>query len=455
VALLILIMMQYWGGTASPGPFFVLGVAALSGLLLIFGLALWWLFASPLPAGPAAVRPAASAELRQLVAILVVISGLLFITGGVWDEIWHRQYGIGEVLNDFFWRPHQMIYGSMGLTALFALAGLFLGLRGQGDLRRRFRAEPFMGFLGVAAAYLSLSGPSDLVWHQAYGLDITAWSLPHMMFAVGFGLVFISAVALQLSVLPRARAWRGLRGLQFEEGLIIVMLAIMMIVVMQIGVTEWESFRPVTGFGFEGDLFVQAFLSRPEWLYPVALILITVFNGSLAIRALRRAGAATLTALLVLGYRVIVLTAFDLWGSPIRMTVVSQLAILSTALALDLWYALRLKQAETTVTLLGGALAALVGFLAGGLPVIPLFIQYPRISAETLPGILVMGLAVALWSAWVGARLAGWLNHLAVQRETEAAAATAGLRVRWVGAGVLVALVLFTAYFVATAQPPV
>jgi hypothetical protein len=42
VGLIILVAMTHWGRTAHPGPLFWFGVAALTGLLLGFGLLPWW-----------------------------------------------------------------------------------------------------------------------------------------------------------------------------------------------------------------------------------------------------------------------------------------------------------------------------------------------------------------------------------------------------------------------------
>lgn len=46
----LLILLVQWGGTARPGPLFVLGVAVLSSLMLAFAGLVWWLYLSPMPA---------------------------------------------------------------------------------------------------------------------------------------------------------------------------------------------------------------------------------------------------------------------------------------------------------------------------------------------------------------------------------------------------------------------
>jgi len=203
VALTLLVAVGYWGGAVKTGPLFVAGLVVLSIMILAFGLLTWWLYFSPMPPTRFTALPASIPAVRQIVGVLVVISTMLVVVGAFWDEVWHRSYGSGVVLNDFFWRPHQLIYGSMGLTSFFAVGGLLNALRGRGNIRQRFRAEPIIGLLALAAFYLSASGPSDLVWHQIYGLDITAWSLPHLFLTTGSVFVSLAAIALHLSLLPR------------------------------------------------------------------------------------------------------------------------------------------------------------------------------------------------------------------------------------------------------------
>jgi hypothetical protein len=451
-ALLALLLMVRWGGTARPGPLFWLGVAVLASTLLIFGGLVWWLFLSPLSTGGPPILPRSSLNARQIVSALVTLAGLMFITGTFWDEVWHRQYGIGAVLNDFFWPPHMLFYGSMGLMALFALGGLFFALRGTGGLRQRFRAEPLIGFLGLAAAYLAFSAPSDLVWHEIYGLDITAWSLPHLLFGVGNTLVMLSATMLQASLTPR-RDWRGLGRLRLEEVLMLMIIGIMTTFMIQVMITEWDGLRSLqTRAGLEGDRFLDAFWSRPEWLYPAMTVAIAAFVGQLTLHVTRRAGAATLVALFVLGFRALGFTLTGIWGSPIHMTVTSQLLIVPPALALDLWYAARLRNAEGNLTLVGGNLVLAAAFMLLSLPIIPLFLLYPRIIAETVPMMVLMGVLLALWSGWVGARLGGWVYNFAPRVET---AETVNMRAIWIGVGALAFFVIAVAVYIVTAPPPV
>ncbi len=99
----LLFALAYWGGAARIDALFFVGVVALSGILVAFAALTWWLYLSPLPQ-PEAGRMGLAFKpvVRQVVGLLAVISGLLFITGGVWDETWHKLYGVGGPVNDFF-----------------------------------------------------------------------------------------------------------------------------------------------------------------------------------------------------------------------------------------------------------------------------------------------------------------------------------------------------------------
>lgn len=446
--LLILGLLAYWGGAARTGPLFIAGIFVLSALIVAAGYVAWWLFLSPLPVArqAPAIR---STELRQYVALLAIVSGLLLLTGAFWDEIWHRIYGVGAAVDDFLWRPHLMIYGSMGINSLFAAGALLIALRGNGDIRRRFRAEPLVGLLGLASAYLALSGPSDLLWHQIYGLDISAWSLPHLMLSGGSALVMLLAVAILLSLMPR-REWRGPRGLNAYELLAILAIAIGTMLVTVILVSEWEGLTAIGGPDLNGGA-KRAFWARPEWMYPVVVATLGVLAGTIAIHALRRAGAATLVMLTILGLRALYFTAFDLWSDSLGMSFTSQLLMLPPAIALDLWYALRLRRAESAGTVIGGSVLAGVVFLAVALPAIPLMQIYPRINATTVASIVPLTLLMALWSGWVGARAAAWFGGL--DRQVSVLAPLRG-RPAGVGVGVLGGLVIFTVFFIVTATPP-
>ncbi len=155
----------------------------LGTLVLAFAFAGWWLFASPVANVTRPVAPSPRVlRTRRILSGLIAFSGASFVVGTRWDELWHRMYG--GFGNDFLWPPHLLLYGALALGGVFAGIGRAYARRGEGGLRERFRAEPLMGLLGLLAAYQICSIPSDALWHAIIGLDLSAWSLPHLLLMV-------------------------------------------------------------------------------------------------------------------------------------------------------------------------------------------------------------------------------------------------------------------------------
>lgn len=442
----LLIGMAFYGGTARPGPLFNLGVVLFTGALLAFFGLVWWLYFSPLPPAKVAAPPGMLAQ-RQVLAILVAVTGLAFCTGTFWDEIWHRLYGVGETVADFWWRPHIMMYASMGLMALFALGGFVLLLGQQGGWRMRFRSASWLGMLGLTSAYLVISAPIDELWHRIYGLDITAWSLPHIMFAVGTTLVMLAGVALQVSIMP-SRTWATAPRPGLGEALVLFMLMVAELLTLQITITEWEVFRPLLGSGPAEDAFTLAFLSRPEWMYPTAVLGVTTFFSHVAVLATRRPGSATALALGVWAFRWSMVAFFGLPTE--RFPIVAHVLIIAPALALDVWYAARRAHADTNGMRLLGPVLMTLAFGVVSLPLLSQWLDYPRVTTDTVPLMALAGLLMAWWSAWLG-NTAGEALH-AIPRES---ATVVQPRLVWVGVGALAAYAVLSLAFILTASPPV
>jgi hypothetical protein len=403
-AVLVLAALSAWGGSARPGPLLAIGIALMTGSIAVFALLTWWLFLSPLAAAPGRRAQPTSATHVQLVAVFAAIGGLGTQVAAFWDDDWHRRFG--GFGNDFLWPPHLLIYLSLGFIATCGIGSLVLTLRGRGGVRRRFRAMPAVSITGLVATFMVVLLPSDAIWHQIYGLDITAWSPPHLLAAVNFSLVLLAAAGAQLSLLPSA-SWRMLRGLSRQELAALVILALATLELLQIGLTEWDGQDVLQRTGGPG--FAAAFAARPGWLYPVVVASIALFVGQLSIWSLRRAGVATLVAVAVLGFRVAALATFDAWAPDIGMGFVSQLLLLPALVVLDVWYILRLKRAQTLTSLVGGCA------LAGGVCILTavaagwIWMPSPHIGLDALPVALGVGVVLSIAAGNAGARLGGWL----------------------------------------------
>ncbi len=138
-----------------------------------------------------------------------VLSGLIMLLvaliGFYWDVAWHVDNGRDDQL---FTPSHVMILvGLGGLIYASAIAVLFatlekadVGLR-VGPVRIPWSAVLLstLGVGGVAAF------PLDAMWHDAYGIDVTLWSPPHIQLIAAGSLATI-ALWLMVSEGRRARA---------------------------------------------------------------------------------------------------------------------------------------------------------------------------------------------------------------------------------------------------------
>jgi hypothetical protein len=447
----VLLLMVHWGGNATTGPLLIAGISALVAMIVLFAWLIYWFYLSPMPHKQLALSTP-SATVRQVLATGVTVMGLLFIIGGFWDEVWHRVYGVGEVIDDFWWPPHIMIYVSVGLNACFALGGMaFIMLRGKGTMRQRFRREPLLGLLTLAGGFQVLTTPLDPLWHELYGLDLTAWSLPHLILGIGLVAVMLVGASIQRSLIA-AGEWRGLQGFTLQEVVMTILFTLSVILLCQFGTTEWESIEAI---GSRTD----PFFARPEWLYPVVIATIAAFIGMTALYHFRRVGIVTVIFGLALLARVVLLVSFDALAEPASMSFKANVFLMVPAIALDLWYAYRLRQGlvEATRTPLWGSLLMAGVMLGVLLPVISQVMLYPRVNSSTLPGMIGFSLLMAVVAGWAGWQIGQWLlrqGQGAVPVHTHAESTNFNQIIRW-GAAALAMVIMVVAYFIATARPPV
>lgn len=403
---------------------FWIGVIVLFAMLGAFGLATWHLLFRPVPAGQAVAEQPIMAAHRQALALLLGMGGVSIIVGTFWDEVWHRQYGIpfGE---DFFWRPHLLMYFGFLAAIGLAFAGLYIiGRRGRGNIQQRFRANPVIGLLILIGALLTYVLPADPIWHAIYGEDLTAWSVPHLVLIASFVLILLLAAAIHMSAQPR-REWASLRRLRLVDMLPLLMFATTSLMWNQFFIVEWDA----------GADFV---LNRPEWLLPVLIVSGAAFIGVMANHALRTYGAATLSGLLALILR---FALIQLFGVEKMMFVNAWLLALPSMILIDLWYAYR-----------PGA-----RFGAGGAPAVGMVVMlltsyqqfYPLYFVTNLPVAFGMVLIVSLAASLVGAALGDYFAE-----GNKQAGEAAGSRAALMSLGVVGATLIFVVVFVATATPP-
>ena len=379
------------------------GWIALGTLVVAFLAIGWWLLFAPLPTRTRVPHVRSAPRARHLVATLVLISGALFTIGARWDELWHRIYGgFGE---DFLWPPHLLMYAGLGLNLAFALAGLAVasGVRGgdtstasRGTFREQFRAEPAIALLGLTAAFQMASIPSDLIWHQIIGPDLTAWSLPHVLLAATTTAVLMAGVALS-----RARAFElGWRA----DALTIGILATSQLALLQVGTTEWD--WSTTADRAAGGLLAD----RPAWAYPVITVVVGIAHSVIARMVTGRIGAASAVA----AVGVMVQAATVVVGrvqAPPGPSIVTAMAVAYGAVAMDLWWRYRGRDAAGAGSALGLARLSMPDLVAG--------------TGAWLAGFSVLGLAGVSRQAGIAPDDSG--TWLAVFVTTMAGAAIAAL----------------------------
>ena len=338
-----------------------------SGLAIgVLAFLAWWLYLSPMkdpgredssdnPHSRKAIST--SPRLSKVLALLVGIGALLICIGGYWDLSEHVVTGIVPGGEDFLWPPHLMIYAGFLVAFLVAIGGLSAlaipNLRvGVRDPRRWVRRSPYVGAIVLVAGYGLFSIPGDAIWHELYGIDLTAWSPPHVFIAMSSASLPMFAVGLLAGggnmVRPSRRGVEGqsrrhlLSRFAFAEKLTrrspegkrpradwrsfvnLFYLAIALCLVLIIGTTEWEMGK-VDGYVAQ----------RPVWLYPTIIGVSSFFLAVLARRVAPGPWSATAFALFYFGLRIATTSFADMVsGATPRLTLVFILG----AVLLDLTY---------------------------------------------------------------------------------------------------------------------
>src|SRR5262249_38837828 len=151
-------------------------------------------------------------------------------------------------------------------AAVFAAFGLSIALlRHTGSIRRRIRSEPAMSLLGLVSLYEVSSLPSDQIWHMIYGLDIHAWSLPHLFIFGAASFMFLMACALLMSD-RRDTQCESIRHVEARGLPVVVLVSLATWIALIIGVVEYEwRFKPGVA---HASAEAHTFAGRPGWAYP-------------------------------------------------------------------------------------------------------------------------------------------------------------------------------------------
>lgn len=365
-------------------------------------LSIWWLYLSPVRTrlgAPAALSP----RLAFGLAALLGFSAVQLTAGAFWDGSLHILTGVIPAGADFLWPPHLMIYSSFLISLIVALGALALVAlpawrAGERDPRLWVRRSPYLGAVMVASLYSLTSVPADALWHALYGIDLTAWSPPHVMIIVSMGTVLLCAVGVLVQVRP-AR----LGGVDFA---VPALLSLGLNVIFIVGTIEWEL------WGGGPSRLVQ---SNPIWVYPLV-------GGALAFAVLvlakqlsRWRWSATLTALGFFALRAALAFALNVTHNVVPY--LPPIFVLG-ALLLDLlpWERVSPPLARRA----GMALAFTAGYAALALPVLAVRENLPPFA----PGDFVIASLAVLLAALVIAPAMQWVSGVMLGQPTPPAASS-------------------------------
>src|SRR5215813_8466367 len=150
----------------------------------------------------------------------VLFGSTSIIVGLIWDICWHRTIG-----RDTFWSPpHMAIYVGGLVAGLASAAAIFRTSFGNGgETGKDVRVLGFRGPLGAffccwGAGAMLTSAPFDDWWHNAYGLDVTILSPPHMVLALGIMIIQVGAMITAVAHQNRSES-EGELGRAVRSGL--------------------------------------------------------------------------------------------------------------------------------------------------------------------------------------------------------------------------------------------
>src|ERR1700675_4012259 len=131
--------------------------------------------------------------------------------GAHWDVSWHRSIG-----RDTFWTPAHLAIYLCGVLSGISCGYLILSTtfgKSPGAANLRAASVNIWGFRGPLGAFIAAwggfamltSAPFDDWWHNAYGLDVTILSPPHVLLMSGSSAIDIGTLILIGGAMNRAQ----------------------------------------------------------------------------------------------------------------------------------------------------------------------------------------------------------------------------------------------------------
>lgn len=228
-------------------------------------------------------------KFSMIVLIFASIGCFMQIGGGNWDVTSHLLL----IPESFFTPPHALLYAGIGILSISSIMGCVILMK-YSELKRSGMTISFK-LLIIGSALSIISGPSDFIWHETFGVD-GFLSPTHLMLITGM-LINTSAVVIGLVRLNSVVK----TGTLFKLGRIFfvpAMIALWLNLISYVYIFA----LPISN----GELF--NFNLNPIAESLIALVLLPLINSALFLFILRSTHTLGIASVIAAG--VILLTAF-------------------------------------------------------------------------------------------------------------------------------------------------
>jgi hypothetical protein len=222
-----------------------------------------------------------------------VLAFALKHTGASWDVAWHFRY-----LRDDLIPPH--ILNLSGNAIVLAL--ICFQFRSGLAVESRGFLITLTGFILFVVAI-----PLDLLNHRLFGLDVTIWSAPHLMFFFGSTIALVGLLRMWLCLAAPGH-WKTVYTFVFLT--LLMDCAIFVLGQQEYGVLSVDAYvrgRPTASDDLlalaHGNVARFATGNIPPWVYPVWMVLASSIVLFGAQRIHPGHWTATIVAALYLAYR--------------------------------------------------------------------------------------------------------------------------------------------------------
>lgn len=233
--------------------------------------------------------PANALKFSMIVLMFASVGSILQISAGNWDVTSH----LLSSPESFFTPSHTVLYTGIGILSLSSIVGIALMLKYR-ELKKSGLTLPFK-LLIIGSLISIISGPSDYIWHETFGLD-GFLSPTHLMLITG---MLINTLAVAIGLI-RLNSFVKI-GTYYQLGRIFLILA-MVALWLNLMSYVYMFALPISN----GELF--NFNLNPIAESLIALLFLPLINSGLFLFVLKKTHTFGMASAIAAG--VILLTAF-------------------------------------------------------------------------------------------------------------------------------------------------